>query len=354
MKLHIVGISYKTAPIDVREKFYLNETQQALLLSTLQSDPAVAEAIVLSTCNRTEVYVYALNEFLPFEVIKTIASIKKIAFTEDLHKHFYQFEEAKAIEHFLRVSASLDSIVLGEKQILGQVKSAVALSRSHGMLSKHFNVLSDLAIRTGKKAQTETQIGCGGVSVSWSAIAVAQKILGSLEGKNVLIIGAGKMGHLAAENLKAKKVGHIYVMNRTEKKAEEMARQFSGTPVSFWDMKEVLSDVDVCLCSAGAPHYIVEYEHVSKAMALRPRRPLVCIDISIPRNIAPEVESLDNVSLVTVDDLGGIVAENMEKRQSALSQVELIVAQKIVEYQNKIQKIRVCEQSGGLMPAAIL
>ena len=353
MNIFVSGISHKTAPIDIREKFYLNETERKLLLSTLRSDPAVVEAIVLSTCNRTEIYANVLSEHASAILLKALFKIKNIPFTSSLEKYFYELYEEDAIRHFLRVCAGLESIVFGERQVLGQVKSAVELSRMRGMLGKYFNVLSGLAIRTGKKAQNESQISYGGVSISWAAVTMAKRMLGSFRNKSFLIIGAGKMGHLAAGHLKNRGAGHIYVMNRSKEKAELLAEKFGGTPVSFWDIKEILSEVDVCFCSAGAPHYLIEKDLLEKVMSTRQERKLLCVDISIPRNIEPSVSSLNNVSLITIDDLGDVVAQNMEKRYSALSQVENIIQGKIEQFKSKVSRIQACEQSGSYVSVIV-
>ena len=353
MNIFTIGISHKTAPIDIREKFYLTEAERELLISILRSEPSVAEVLILSTCNRTEIYANVILQDALESILRLLFKIKKLSFTDNLKKYFYRYNGQAAVEHLLRVSAGLDSIVLGEKQILGQVKRAIEFSRERNMMGKSFNVLADLAVRTGKKAQSETQIGFGGVSVSWSAVTVAQKRLGTLQEKSVLIIGAGKMGHLAASHLKNKKIGHLYVMNRSIEKAEDLADKFGGTPVSFWDIKNILQEVDVCICSVGAPHYIVEKDYVESAMAGRQDKELLCIDISIPRNIDPEVSSISGVSLITIDDLGNVVAENMEKRYSALSQVESIIAGKIEEYNRKISKIKAYEETGFFTPIEV-
>lgn len=351
MNTLMIGISHKTAPIGIREKFYLTETERELLLGALQSAPSVAEAFVLSTCNRTEIYANVVSGDTAQALLKPLFGIKNLSFPHDLRKHFYEYRAQDAVRHLLRVCAGLDSIVLGERQVLGQVKTAINLSRKRGMMGKCFNVLSDVAVRTGKKAQNETQISCGGVSVSWAAVTMAARMLGTLRDKSFLIIGAGKMGHLAAGHLKNKGAGHIYVMNRSREKAERLASKFAGVPVSFWDIKEVLRKVDVCICSAGAPHYLVEKGLLEEIMPGRRDRGLLCVDISIPRNIEPAVSSIDKVSLITIDDLGDVVAENMEKRYSAVSQVDAIIAAKIEEYNSKISRIRACEKTGFYAPA---
>ena|SRR3989338_7063279 len=353
MNIVMVGISHKTAPIDIRERFYLTETERELLLSTCRSDPSIAEVLVLSTCNRTEIYAHALDGGDASALLSHLFSLKKLKPTSEFNRFFYIYKDTEAVNQLFHVASGLDSIVLGEKQILGQLKSAVELSRRRGALGKCFNVLAGIAIRTGKKAQSETQISSGGASISWAAVTMAHRRLGTFQDKSFLIIGAGKMGYLAANQLCNRGAGQIYVMNRSLENARALADKFGGIPVSFWDIKEVLQKVDVCICSVGAPHYILEKETLEKIMPIRRKTGLLCVDISIPRNIEPSVTEVENVSLITIDDLGDVVAENMEKRYSALNQVEAIIAQKIVQYNRKISKIRTHEETGSVEPAVI-
>jgi len=346
MNVLMIGINHKTAPIEIRERLYLKEVERGILLSELKSDPSIVEAIVLSTCNRTEVYVNTVIENSAGFLIDALLKLKNLPHDSEFRQHLYTYSGQEAIGHLLRVASGLDSLVLGEKQILGQVKSAIELSRRKNMMGKYFNILSDVAVRAGKKAQNETEIGFGGASVSWAAVATAQKELGTLKDKSVLIIGAGKMGNLAASHVKNKGTGHIYVINRSKQKADVLAEKFGGTAVSFWEIKEVLSSVDICICSAGAPHYLVEKELVEQVMSARADKKLVCVDISIPRNIDPAVASLHNVSLITIDDLDVVVEKNIEKRHLAIDQVEHIIARKIEEFYSKIHRNRAVEEFG--------
>ncbi|MBI5150233.1 MAG: glutamyl-tRNA reductase [Candidatus Omnitrophica bacterium] len=342
MHITAVGISHKTAPIDIREKFYLDETRRRLLLSELKNNPAVVEAIVLSTCNRTEIYAHTIAPAVTELLLQSLFKVKSIPFScaaaEESTKYFYTHQDRDAVFHLLRVASGLESVVLGENQILGQVKTAVDSAREEGMLARTFNVLAAVAIRAGKKARHETMVGSGGVSVSWAAVNAAQRLAGTLKGRSVLIIGAGKMANLAANQLVNRALGELYIMNRSQDNAEGLAEKFGGISVSFWDMKEILRRVDVCICSSGAPHYVLEKDVVQQTMAGRPQRPLVCVDISIPRNIDPAAGQVAGVSLITVDDLGDIVTETMQRRNGALSQVDGIVNQKVDEFYSKIAR----------------
>ena len=209
------------------------------------------------------------------------------------------------------------------------------------MTGKIFNILTNIALCAGKKAQSETSISYGGSSVSWAAVAKAQQVLGTLKDKAVLLIGAGKMGKITAQQLKNKEVAAVYAMNRTLSKAEALVEELNGKPVSFWELKEVLEIVDVCVCSAGAPHYIVERAAVEKVMEKRSGKKLLFIDISIPRNIDPAVASLNGVELISLDDLGNIVGDNLKIRECAVSDVEKIISAKLELFYERLRKIEI-------------
>jgi glutamyl-tRNA reductase len=350
--MYIIGINHKTAPIEIREKFFLNITQQDLLLSELKSNPAVSEAFVLSTCNRTEVYLKRVDQSSDMGfVIPLLARIKKVQLDPDYCKYLYSYSGDAAVAHLMRVATGLDSLVLGEKQILGQVKTSIERARELTMLSKYFNLLTNSAIRAGKKAQNETDISCGGSSISWAAINMAEQEMGTLQDKSILIIGAGKMGEMALAQIHDKGASKIYLMNRTGEKAEALAQKFSGIPVSFMDTKEVLTQVDICICSAGAPHYILDKNMLAPIMANRQGRKLLLIDISMPRNIDPQTATIEGVALFTIDDLDKVVGENMRRRQAAVNQVEAIISQKIEEFHQKLGKLQSLSDSDFYNPA---
>jgi glutamyl-tRNA reductase len=344
--LYSIGVNHKTTAIDLREKLFLTTTEKELILSELKSDPRVIGAFVLSTCNRTEIYVELLQDNHQ-PVIDLLFKVKKLKVTDELLECFSVYKEHEAVRHLFRVSSGLDSVVLGEKQILGQVKEAATAARELGMMTRDLNILTNLAIRSGKKAQTETEIGFGGSSVSWAAVATMQKRLGTLSGKNVLIVGAGKMGHLAAEQLKNKDVATVYVMNRSCDKAASIADEVSGTTVGFWEMKDVLCKVDACICSAGAPHYLIEKDLVAEVMQIRAGRELVLIDISMPRNIDPQASTVEGVKILTIDDLDQVVEGSVRRRQNAVGAVEEIVAKKENEYFTRLDKARVLSREAA-------
>ena len=344
MKILAIGLNHKNSLIEIREKFFVSPLERELLLSEFKNDPSVYSSIILSTCNRCEIYVHVDDEYLPQEILKKLFSVKHQPFNGDLQNLFYVLQGPKAVEHLLSVACGLDSLILGEKQIIGQIREAIELSRQNLMMDKTFNVLTNFVLETGKKARRETQIDFGGSSVSWASVCMAQNILGSLQDKSVLILGSGKMGRLAVEQLKNKGVQKIYVMNRTLEKAQELASQNGAIAVPFWEMPDILPLVDVCICSSACPHYLIDRELVEKTMQAKNGQKLVCIDISMPRNIDPKVALVPNVSLVTVDDLDKVVEDNVQKRQNAARQVERIVLNKVREYYNVINKIRLIEE----------
>lgn len=338
MRLLLIGLSHKTAAIGIRELLYLHPLERELLLSELKNNPNVTEAFVLSTCNRTEIYAHLLEDD-PGLLFEALFKIKKLPRLPVLTDYFYVHKNDHVINHLLEVTCGLDSLVIGEKQILGQVKESTKLAQDMGMLDKFFNILINTAVHAGKIAQRKTQIGAGGSSISWAAVNMTQKILGPLDQKDILIIGAGKMSHLTADQLSRRPVNNIYVMNRTKAKAEELARKISGVAVNFWDLKNVLSEVDACICSAGAPHFLIENEIIEEVMPLRGHRPLLLIDISTPRNINPSVSQIKSVNLISMDDLHKAIDENLATRQDAVNSVRQIIQNKIELFNHKICKV---------------
>lgn len=340
MNILLVGISHKTSSIQIREQFFLQIIERECLLSELRNDVRVLEAVVLSTCNRTEIYVRTLEEADPGIVLERLFRVKKLPYSRGLAAYFYCSRNEEAIRHFFEVATGLDSVVLGEHQILGQVKKSVEMSEQLGMLSKCFHVLTGLAIRAGKKCQHETDISCGGASVSWAAVVMANRVLEGLANKSALIIGAGKMGEMAIRQLRQAGVGTVYIMNRNLHRAQEIAGNYGGIPTGFWNLTAILPLVDVCICSAGAPHYLLEKEAVEAITRESEARKRLFIDISIPRNIDPDIAQIPNVELLTVDDLGNLVEESIRQRMNAVDGVRGIVEQKMAAFYQKMAKIQ--------------
>ncbi|MCA9400147.1 MAG: glutamyl-tRNA reductase [Candidatus Omnitrophica bacterium] len=338
MNLEVFGLNHTTAPIDVREIFYLSDIQQELCLSELKSHPEVMEAFILSTCNRTELYLRAAgNDYKLQDFFELIAAVKKTKLPKQYSRYFYHYQDKAAILHLFEVASGLDSLILGEKQILGQVKAAFDRASQKSMLSTNFNILANLTIRVGKKAQNETLIGYGGCSVSWAAINLAEKTFGSLSDKRILMIGAGKMSELAVAQIANKGFREMYLMNRTESKALDLAKKYGGVSVGFCNIKEIIRKIDICICAADAPHYIIDFDTMQKVLG-RNQHPKLFIDISMPRNIDPAIKHIPRVTVSYIDDLNNVIDDIKRKRHMAVCDVQAIHHKKLEEYYSKIHK----------------
>lgn len=342
MALILVGVNHKNCPIEIREKFFIQSTEKELLLSGYQSDARVTAAFVLSTCNRTEIYADTMYPD-PLILLQRFFTVKGLSLTAGHEELFYVKHEKEVVAHMFRVVTGLESLILGEQQILGQVKCAVAWAQNHRMLNRTFNILTNFAIETGKKVRRDTLIDAGGSSISWAAVAETQNILGTLEGKSVLVIGIGKMGQLAVQELKNKGASKIYIMNRTHEKAEELAQQVGAEAVNIWKLREILEQVDGCICSTRAPHYLLDKDLMQHVMSARAGKKFAAVDISVPRNIDPHVAAVNGVSLVTVDDLAMTVQDTAAKRKQAVAQVEQIIINKTNEFYKALDKASMYE-----------
>lgn len=314
MNILIVGLNHDTASIDVREKVAFDGPKLEEALRALKDSKTVKEKIILSTCNRVELYTSVSDMTSGTEEIKSfLADFHRVP-RESLDKSLYVYSGPQAIRHLFRVSSSLDSMVVGEPQILGQLKDAfdIALkSRSTGVL---LNRLMKKAVSVAKRTRTETKIGEAAVNISYAAVELAKKIFEDLSAKSVLLMGAGEMAELAAKHLISSGVKGVFVTNRTYERAEELALEFHGSPVRFEDFHRELLHVDIIICSTGAPDYVLRREEMHRIMKQRKYRPMFVIDIAVPRNIDPAINDLDSIYLYNTDDLQGVVEVNMQER----------------------------------------
>ena len=338
MKILAIGFNHRTSPIEMREKFHLSPVEKELLIAQFRTDPSVMSAVILSTCNRCEMYVNVVDDCSPGHIVKALFTLKHQPLDEQYLKMFYMLEGPAAVQHFLEVACGLDSLILGEKQILGQIKEAVGVSREKGLMDKALNILTNYVLETGKKARQDTDIDFGGMSVSAAAVSTAQSLLGSLQDKSVLVVGSGKMGALALNYLHQKKARQIYLMNRTLENAAAVAEEVKAEVVPFWNMKATLSEVDVCICSSGAPHYLITRDLMENVAASR-QSPIILIDISMPRNIDPGVADINGVTMIGLDDLDKVIERTMQKRQEAVKEVSELVIRKQQEFYNAMAKI---------------
>jgi glutamyl-tRNA reductase len=329
MKLLITGVSHKTAPVEVRECLAFPEAALPGALQKLKSWEGISEAVILSTCNRVELTVTTDDGADPQSIIDAFLTETRSIAPERLGPHIYRHEGKEAIHHLFRVAASLDSMVVGEPQILGQLKSAYAAAKTEGCLFGWLDGVVTRAFGVAKRVRSETGIGQMAVSVSYAAVELARKIFGSLANRTVMIAGAGKMSELAARHLRRSGASHVFVTNRTHERAVEMAKLFQGTPVEYARFLTMLPEVDILIASSGAPHYILHKDEMHRVIAARRNKPMFLIDIAVPRNIEPAVNDLDNVFLYDIDDLQEVVNANLRERMKEAEHAEQIVAQEV-------------------------
>jgi glutamyl-tRNA reductase len=328
-RLFTVGLSHRTAPVELRESVDFSRGGAGEALAALASRGISKEMVVLSTCNRAEVYAVAGPEG-PDAVARFFAEYHELPLAR-LTDHLYVRHGDEAARHLFRVAAGLDSLVVGEPQILGQVKTAYSTASDRGYTSAVTNRLFHTAFGVGKRVRTETGLSEGAVSVSYAAIALARKIFGDLTGLNVLILGAGGMAKLTGTHLKAR-VRQITIASRTLAAADRLARELGGQAVAWSDLTSVLSTADIVITATGAVDPVLTRASVADVMRPRRQRPLFIIDIAVPRDVEPSVGDLEQVFLYNIDDLQGIVKENLTRRSSELERAEAIVAEEVAKF----------------------
>lgn len=326
----VVGVNHRTAPVEIREKLSFVETELPQAMQTLQQQKSILENIIISTCNRTEIYAVVDQLHTGRYYVKNFLAEWFDLPLESFSSHLIIQENDGAIEHLLRVSAGIDSMVLGETQILGQVRDSFLEGQKIGATGTVFNELFKQAVTFAKKAHTETAIGENAVSVSYAAVELGKKIFGSLNDKHIAILGAGKMGELAVKNLHGSGVGKVTVINRTLSKAEELAEKFGGEAKSMKELQCALLEADVLISSTGATGFVIDYELMQFAERLRKGKPIFMVDIAVPRDLDPRIGDLPNVFLYDIDDLQGIVEANLAERKHAAEEIGLMIEQEIV------------------------
>jgi glutamyl-tRNA reductase len=329
MKLLLIGVSHKTAPVEVRERLAFREESIPAALGALKACCGVVEAVILSTCNRVEIVLTTEDGADPHSIADAFLAGQKAVDLQTLAPHLYRRQGRDAIHHLFRVAASLDSMVVGEPQILGQLKTAYNLAKTCGALSGWLEGLYERAFQVAKRVRSETGIGQMAVSVSYAAVELARKIFGSLENRTVMLVGAGKMSELAARHLRRSGASHVFVTNRTPERAAEMAALFQGTPVDYTRFVAMLPEVDIVVASSGAPHYILHKDEMQRVIAARRNRPMFLIDIAVPRNIDPAVNELDNIFLYDIDDLEEVVHSNLRERMKEAERAEALVTEEV-------------------------
>jgi glutamyl-tRNA reductase len=339
MSIVLVGVNHKTAPVEVRELLAFSDQACADGLRRLVDGEIVREGLIVSTCNRVEI----LSATTTDHVERGAQRITEFLDSERnlppgyLTKHLYSHTNEEAVRHIFRVASSLDSMVIGEPQVLGQVRHAYSLAVEAGTAGRVLNRLVHRTLRVAKRIRTETGIGANAVSISYMAVELGKKIFDSLKGRTVMLIGAGEMAELSAHHLVNAGVSKVLIANRTAESAQRLAQEFNGVPVPFDQLVEFLSDADVVICSTGAPDYVVTPAMMRQAIERRRNRPTCMIDISVPRNIDPEVGSVPNVFVFDIDDLESVISSNIREREREAERAELIVQSEVMQFQQSLR-----------------
>ncbi|GGZ66917.1 glutamyl-tRNA reductase [Lysobacter xinjiangensis] len=333
MGFHVIGLNHATAPVDVRERVAFAGDALGSALAEVCALPGVSEVALLSTCNRTELYAEAADD----EAALADWLARRSGVGADLHAYLYRHHEADAVRHLFRVATGLDSLVLGEPQILGQVKDAWATARAAGTLGNRLDRLFQHAFTTAKRARTDTRIGANPVSVASTAVKLAQESFAALGQSTVLLIGAGETIELAARHLVQAGTRRLLVANRTLAHAQELAVRHGGYALPLGDLDKHLPEADVVISATASREPILHATQVDAALAARRRRPMLLLDLAVPRDIAADVALLDDVFLYTVDDLERAIEENRRSRREAADEAEAIVELQVARFREKLE-----------------
>ncbi len=329
----LIGVNHKTAPVELREKlaFSTEETETALKL--LHETPHINETMIISTCNRVEILMVTKNQSLSIETISSFIAATKSISLPQLKKSTYIHSGDQAIAHVFRVASSLDSMMIGEPQILGQLKEAFKFAVGKKNTGLILNRLMHKAFSVAKRVRSETGIGGHAVSISYAAVELAKKIFDTLDGKTILLVGAGEMAELAVEHLTRNTVsGNLLVANRTFSVGVELANQYSGNAIRLEEIPEKLKTVDIIISSTGSPDYVITKNHVKPTMRSRKNRPLFFIDIAVPRDIDPAINRISNAYVYDIDDLQGVINENIDNRNAESIKAERMVDESVIKF----------------------
>ena len=338
MKFHLIGVNHHSAPVEVRERLALSESRLPEVCKKLAEHPGVEEGFVLSTCNRVELLAHTQNGSADLRAF--VRDYFQLDVSE-LDRYLYEYREREAIQHLFRVTSSLDSMVVGEPQILGQVKEAYAVARAVGAVHSQLDSLLTRAFAVAKRVRTETAVGSSAVSVASVAVELAKKIFGSLQGKHVYLVGAGKMSELAARHLLAHGAASIFVANRTYDRAVRLAGKFNGQAIAFEELYETCDKADIVITSTGAPHAIFRREHGELFLSRRRNRPMFFIDIAVPRDVDPSLNKVDGIFVYDIDDLQQAVSAHVADRRKEAEKAESIVAGEVERFQARLQTLDV-------------
>lgn len=348
MSIVLVGVNHKTAPIEVRERLAFTDDACNAGLRSLVDGQIIREGLIVSTCNRVEVLTETatLNDTTQ-RVIQFLSRDEHLPHSL-FETHLYKHTDDMAVRHLFRVSSSLDSMVVGEPQVLGQIRRAYAIALEAGTTGRVLNRLVPHAFRVAKRVRTETGIGASAVSISYMAVELGKKIFNSLTGHTALLIGAGEMAELSARHLVNAGVSRVLLANRSEEPARRLASELGGEPVSFDRIADYVAEADVVICSTSADHYVVTEEMVRKALMKRRNRPAFFIDISVPRNIDPLIGEIPNVFVFDIDDLESVISSNIREREREAERAELIVESEMMQFQQSLRALEAGPTIGAL------
>jgi len=341
--MHIIalGLNHTTTPIQLRERLAYSEDQIRASLARLSCGRVpspLSEMVILSTCNRIEIY--ATSNDLSFETLEVFLFETRDVPVDEIRPHLYRFQDMDAVQHLFEVASGLDSLVVGEPQILGQVTKALELARGQNTAGPILNRLFQSAIHTGKRARTETAISRNPASVSSLAASKAEKVIPSITEAQVVVLGAGEMAELAVEALRKRGVNRILVVNRTLERAQSLVQRWDARATTFENIDSALASADILISSTGAPHTLITYEMVKTAMNVRPDRPLVLIDIAVPRDIDPDVTDIPHVSLYDMDNLNDQLENSLAERMAEVPQVKAIVEDEVLSFAEYMQSLK--------------
>ena len=335
MSLRVLGVNHHSAPLDVRERLAISAERLPDATRSLVHHPGVREGLILSTCNRVE---FLTESDGPGDLRRFLAEFFSVP-ASSLEPHLYEYSEREAVRHIFRVASSLDSLVVGEPQILGQVKQSYAVAREVGAVSSTLERLLQSAFTVAKKVRSETEIGSSSVSIASVAVDLAKQIFGSLHGKQVLLVGAGKMSELAARHLIAQGATSILVANRTPERAQKLAAEFHGLAVPFADLYTHAPKADVVVTSTGAREHLFSVSQAQAILHKRRGKPVFFIDIAVPRDVDPAVNSVDGAFVYSIDDLQDVAARNLSDRSREADAAERIVAQEVSRFEQRLQAL---------------
>ncbi|MCD7032888.1 glutamyl-tRNA reductase [Metabacillus sp. GX 13764] len=353
MHVLTVGLNHKTAPVEIREKLSFNPDEIGDAMKTLKTQKSVLENIIVSTCNRTEIYAVVDQLHTGRYYLKAFLADWFQLPMEEFSPFLSFFENDGAVEHLFRVACGLDSMILGETQILGQVRTSFMLGQELDTTGTVLNHLMKEAVTLAKKGHSETDIGSNAVSVSYAAVELAKKIFGDLHGRSVLILGAGKMGELAAKNLHGSGACRVTVMNRTYEKANMLAAKFSGEARHMDELSAALAEADIVISSTGSKDYVITKKMMANIERERKGRPLFMVDIAVPRDLDPELEQLESIFLYDIDDLEGIVQANLQERKAAADEIGIMVEAEIVAFNEWLRTLGVVPVISALRQKAL-